>query len=201
MNTSARFKQKCLLAIAFALALAGCGERASVAFRATDVTGVEWGRDFELQDHTGTTRRLADYKGKVLVLTFGYTTCPDICPTALATLAESMRLLGDDAARVQVAFVSVDPERDTADQLRGYVAWFDPSFVGLRGNEQATAATASAFHIKYRKQHIASAAGYAVDHTAGQFVFDAAGRLRLFVQHGETPEGIAHDIRLLLARH
>lgn len=188
-----------LLATAVLSALIACGDEAPQAFRATDITGVEWGQDFELLDHAGTTKRLKDFRGKVLILTFGYTACPDICPTTLATLAESLRLLGEEAARVQVAFVSVDPDRDTAEQLQRYVTWFDARFVGLHGSEEATAVAASAFHVKFRKQYGDSAAGYAVDHTAGQFVFDASGRLRLFVQHGETPDSIAHDIRLVLS--
>lgn len=181
------------------IALAGCSDTPPTKFRTTDVTGVEWGQGFELQDHTGATRRLTDYRDKVVILAFGYTYCPDICPTALSTLAEVLRVLGEDADNVKVVFVTVDPDRDTADHLRDYVTWFDPRFIGLRGSEKATAAAADAFHVRFSKQHSDSVAGYVVDHTAGYFVFDTSGHIRLFVQHGETPGNISHDVRQLLA--
>jgi protein SCO1/2 len=186
-----------MLMVAGALALSGCGP-GSPKFKASDVTGAGFGRDFALSDPTGRQRTLADYRGKVVVLFFGYTQCPDVCPTTLAALAQTMKALGADASRVQVVFVTVDPDRDTAEVLASYVTAFDPSFVGLRGDAEAIARTAKEFRILYQKQPGRTPESYTVDHSAGTFVFDQQGRLRLYVGNGQEPEVFAHDIRELL---
>ena len=157
-----------------------------------------FGRDFALTDHTGKPRTLADFRGKVVVLFFGYTQCPDVCPTTLATLAEVMQRLGPDAASVQVLFVTIDPERDTAELLSQYVPAFNPSFVGLSGDAEATARTAKEFKILYQKQPGRTPGSYTMDHSAGTFVFDPQGRLRLYVGYGQGADVFVHDIRELL---
>ena len=170
----------------------------SPKFMASDVTGTTFGRDFRLVDHHGKARTLADYRGKAVVMFFGYTQCPDVCPTTLAELAETMKRLGPDADRVQVLFVTVDPERDTQDLLSKYVPAFDPRFVGLYGDADATARTAKEFKIIYQKQPGAAPGTYTVDHSAGTFIFDPAGKLRVYVGYGQGPDVFAHDLKVLL---
>ena len=186
-----------MLLVAGALALSGCGTGAP-KFKASDVTGAGFGRDFALTDAAGKPRTLADYRGKVVVLFFGYTQCPDVCPTTLSALAETMKTLGADADRVQVVFVTVDPDRDTGELISSYVTAFNPSFVALRGDAEATARTAKEFKILYQKQPGRTPESYTVDHSAGTFVFDTQGRLRLYVGNGQGPDVFAHDIRELL---
>ena len=186
-----------LVLLAGALILAGCSP-GTPQFRSSDVTGSAYGRDFSLTDHAGKPRTLADFRGKVVVLFFGYAQCPDVCPTTLAALAEAMRQLGPDAAKVQVLFVTVDPERDTRELMSSYVTAFDPSFLGLSGDAEATARTAKEFKILYQKQPGKTPESYTVDHSAGTFIFDPQGRLRLYVGHGQGPDVFAHDIRELL---
>lgn len=181
-----------------ASALAGCGPSAP-AFRSIDVTGADYGRGFKLTDHTGQPRTLADYKGRLVTLFFGFTHCPDVCPTSLSTMKQALTLLGPDAAKVQVLFITVDPERDTAELLANYVPKFDPAFIGLRGDPAATAETAKEYKIFYQKVAGAAEGQYTMDHSAGTYVHDAQGRLRLFIRHGETAENIAHDLKALLA--
>jgi protein SCO1 len=176
---------------------AGCGDSAP-KFKASDVTGTQLGRDFALVDHNGTPRTLADFRGKAVVLFFGYTQCPDVCPTTLSELAEAMRRLGPDAARVQVLFVTVDPERDTPELLKQYVPAFEPSFLGLTGDAAAIERTAKEFKILYRKQPGTAPGSYTMDHSAGTFVYDPQGRLRVYVGYGQGPDVFAHDIRELL---
>lgn len=185
--------------IAFVLgALVACG-RGEPQFRATDITGAQFGRSFELTDHTGKTRRLADFRGKVVVLFFGYTHCPDLCPTTLAEIAAALKKLGpEQAQRVQVLLATVDPERDTPEVLRGYVTAFDPSFLGLTGSDQQIAAAAKEFKVIYQKVPGDRPGSYSMDHSAGTYVFDSQGRLRLFVSYGQGADVFAHDIRALL---
>ncbi|HEX9179662.1 MAG TPA: SCO family protein [Burkholderiales bacterium] len=185
------------LVLAALALLAGCSEPPP-QFKSTDVTGMNLSGDFRLTDHNGKARTLADFRGKVVVVFFGYTHCPDVCPTTLAELAEAMKMLGKDAERVQVLFVSVDPERDTAELLAKYVPSFNPSFLGLRGDPDATAKTAKDFKIMYQKQAGSTPETYTVDHSAGSFVFDPQGRLRLYVSYGKGAEVFAHDIGALL---
>ncbi len=176
--------------------LAACGA-GGPAFQASDISGSSFGRDFELKDPQGRTRTLADFRGKAVVLFFGYTQCPDVCPTTLAALAETMKRLGPDADRVQVLFVTVDPERDTPALLAQYVPAFDPRFLGLYGDADATARTAKEFKVLYQK--VAGPSGnYTMDHSAGTYVFDPQGRLRLYVSNGQGPDVFVHDLRELL---
>ncbi len=183
-----------------ALALAGCDKLASkpVAFDNVDITGADYAHGFTLTDHTGKVRTLADFKGKLVFLFFGYTQCPDVCPTTMAEMAAVMQALGPDAAKVQVLFVTVDPERDTQELLAQYVPAFNPSFIGLRGDLATTAATAKEFKVFYAKSEGATPGSYSVDHTYGSYVFDTTGKIRLFVRHGKGPAPIVHDIKLLL---
>jgi len=188
-----------LAAAVLALGLAACGP-AGPTFKGSDVTGATLARDFALQDPTGATRTLADFRGKVVVVFFGFTQCPDVCPTTLSTLAEAMKALGPDADRVQVLFVTVDPERDTPALLAEYVPAFDKRFLGLRGDEAALEQTAKEFKVIYQKVPGATPDTYTVDHSAGTFVYDPAGRLRVYMGHGQTAEAFAHDIRALLSQ-
>lgn len=185
-----------LLLLLFAL-LAACGQPQK--FHAADLSAVTWGTDFSLTDHAGRKRTLADFRGKAVVMFFGYTQCPDVCPGNMSAMREVMDLLGPDAARVQMLFVTVDPERDTPELLGQYVPTFHPSFLGLYADPATTAATAKEFKVFYVKQPGSTPSTYTVDHTAGSYVFDPAGKLRLYVKHGETPARIAADLRMLLA--
>ncbi|MBN8479382.1 MAG: SCO family protein [Burkholderiales bacterium] len=197
MDRSRRTILARVAALAAAIALAGCGPD-KAKFKGSDVTGSPFGRDFALTDHDGRARTLADWKGRVVVLFFGYTQCPDVCPTTLSTLAEAMKALGPDADRVQVLFASVDPDRDTAELLRQYVPAFDPRFVGLRGEGPALEAVTREFKVIYQKVPGTTPTTYTVDHSAGTFLFDPKGRLRVYEGHGQTAEGFAQDIRALL---
>lgn len=182
-------------ALAFAVALCGC---APEKFRSTDITGANFAREIQLTGHDGAPRTLADFRGKVVVLFFGYTQCPDICPTTLAQFAEALKQLGKDADRVQVLFVTVDPERDTQELLSRYVPAFDRRFLGLYGDAQATARTAKEFRVIYQKQPGKTPESYTVDHSAGTFVYDRSGRIRLFVRHDRPVADLVHDVKLLL---
>ena len=186
------------LAIGVVAALAVLKPPAPPKFEAVDITGVEWGKDFGLTDHTGRTRTLADFRGKAVTMFFGFTHCPDMCPTAMAELAEVMKLLGDDASRVQVLFVTVDPKRDTAAVLSQYVPAFHPSFLGLYGDARETERTAKEFKVYYHANTPNASGAYSVDHSGQVLVFDPQGRLRLLMKPDLTPEAMAHDLRLLL---
>jgi protein SCO1/2 len=186
-----------LAVIAAALVLAACGP-AVPTFKGADITGASFGRELSLADHHGKARTLADFHGKAVVIFFGFTQCPDVCPTALSTLAEAMRRLGPDAARVQVLFVTIDPERDTAELLSRYVPAFHPSFLGLRGDAEATARVAKEFKVLYQKVPGQTPDTYTMDHSAGLYLLDPQGRLRVFESHGQGAEAIAHDLAQLL---
>jgi len=166
-------------------------------FHANDVGSKYAGADFKLTDHNGTPRTLADFRGKVVVIFFGYVHCPDVCPTTMADLAQAMRGLGKQANRVQVLFVTVDPERDTPELLAQYVPAFDAEFLGLYGDKKATEQAAQAFDVSYQKQITRS--GYNVDHSSGTFMVDTAGRVRLLAPFAQRAEWLEQDIRLLLA--
>jgi protein SCO1/2 len=168
-------------------------------FESVDITGADYAQDFHLVDTTGKPRSLADYRGKIVMLFFGYTQCPDACPTTMADLKSVMQTLGADADRVQVLFVTLDPARDTPAVLGQYVPAFDPRFVGLLGDDATIAATAKAFRVFYQKVPGATPDSYLLDHTAGTYVFDASGHLRLFVRQGESASAITHDVRQLLS--
>ncbi len=169
------------------------------AFKGIDITGAEYARELALPDTSGKPRTLADFKGKVTVVFFGYTQCPDVCPTTLAEIADVKQKLGPDGAKVQSVFVSVDPERDTPEVLGAYVANFGRDFVALRGTPEQTKEAAKAFKVFFAKVPGKSEGSYTMDHTAGSFVFDPQGRVRLFVRYGGGADAMAHDIRLLLA--
>lgn len=192
-----------ILAALFASAtlLAACdkapGSRPS--FKAIDITGADYARDFSLPDADGRLRSLADFKGKVVVVFFGYTQCPDVCPTTLAELAEVKRALGPDGAKVQGVFITVDPERDTPALLKAYVGNFGPDQIGLRGTPEQTQALAKQFKVFYAKVPGKTEGSYTVDHTAGSYVFDTQGRIRLFTRYGSGSKALADDLRLLLA--
>ena len=181
--------------------IAGCGGEGAPKFRNTDITGAGYASGFDLTDHTGQRRTLEDYRGKVVTVFFGFTQCPDVCPASLAIMSDVMRLLGEDADRVQVLFITVDPERDTAELLAHYVPSFDPRFVGLYGTLQETEAVAKDFRIFYAKSGDTSGPNYSIDHSAGTYIFDPEGRLRLYARHAEAAENVAADISLLLAGH
>ncbi|HET9662780.1 MAG TPA: SCO family protein [Burkholderiales bacterium] len=189
-----------LLVIASSLLL-GCERTsgpASPAFRLTDVTKAPFGKALALNDHHGKPRSLEEFRGKVVVLFFGFIHCPDACPATLAELAQVAKALGPDAAKMQVLFVTVDPERDTPELLRQYVPSFHPDFLGMYGDAAATAQTAKEFKIFYQKQPPSAGGGYTVDHSAGTYILDQQGRLRLFAQYGAGAPALLHDIRLLL---
>jgi len=186
------------LTVAF---LNGCNlPEASQPFKSTNVTGIETGKDFRLTDHHGKVRTLSDFKGKVVIVFFGYTHCPDICPSTLSDLSQVMRLLGPDADKVQVLFITVDPERDTQELLAQYVPAFNPTFIGLYGTPEQTAATATEFRLFYRKEPGSSPENYTVDHSVGSYIYDQSGKLRLRTSYGQGVDVLAHDIKLLLGK-
>ncbi|HEV7617415.1 MAG TPA: SCO family protein [Burkholderiaceae bacterium] len=169
------------------------------AFINTDVTGLDYAKDFALTDHTGKLRTLADFKGKAVMVFFGYTQCPDVCPTTMVEMANVMKQLGPQADSVQVLFVTVDPERDTPALLSRYIPAFDPRFLGLSGDKAATEKVAKEFKVFYQKVPGKQPGSYTMDHTAGSYVFDPQGRVRLFVRHGQGAEPIVHDLKILLS--
>jgi protein SCO1/2 len=189
-----------LAACIAAASLAGCDKVPSkqASFQNTDVTGLDYARGFSLTDHTGKPRTLADFKGKVVVVFFGYTQCPDVCPTTMAEMASVMQKLGPQADGVQVLFITLDPERDTQQLLASYVPAFDKRFIGLYGTLDQTARTAKEFKVFYAKVPGAAPNSYTIDHTAGSYVFDRDGKLRLFVRHGQGADPIVHDLKQLL---
>jgi protein SCO1/2 len=165
-------------------------------FRSTDITGVDYGKSLELTDHTGRARTLQDFRGKAVVLFFGFTHCPDVCPTTLADLSQAIKQLGPDAQRVQVLFVTVDPERDTREALAKYVTAFDPRFLGLYGDAAATRRTAQEFKIYYEKRK--NGDSYSIDHSGQSYVIDPQGRLRLLVRPDRIAQDLADDLQALL---
>jgi len=185
------------LVSAFALAAAGCME-SKPQFKGVDLTGADYARDFQLTDHNGQPRSLQDFKGKVVVVFFGFTQCPDVCPTTLAELAEAKKLLGADGDKLQGIFVTVDPERDTPEVLKAYMANFDPSFLALRGTPEQIAAVAKDFKLYYKKVEGKTPGAYTMDHGAASYVYDPQGRLRLYARYGSGAQAMADDIRLLL---
>jgi len=182
------------------LTIAVCGVLASgaaLAFKGVDVTGQGYGGDFNLVGHDGKPRNQADFPGKIVVVTFGFTHCPDVCPTSLAALAAAMAALGEDRKRVQGVLITVDPERDTPALLARYVTAFEPSFLGLAGDARATREVARAFRVFYQK--VPGPKGdYTMDHSTGYYVIDSKGRTRLMFRYGQPPADMAYDIRELL---
>ena len=186
-------------AVMAAVALAGCQPSTPPTFQATDITGAAFARDFRLTDHNGVVRTLADFKGKVVAIFFGYTHCPDVCPTTLSDFSAALQQLGPQAARVQVIFVTVDPQRDTPDLLKQYVPAFNPGFLGMYSDPATLKELAKEFKVVYQKTSVKGVDDYLIDHSAGTYVYDPQGRLRLLMPYGSTPEAIAQDLRTLLA--
>jgi protein SCO1/2 len=185
-----------LLLLVFPFLLAACGD---AGFKNTDVSGADYAKNFALTDQTGKPRTLADFKGKVVTIFFGYTQCPDVCPTTMVQMSEVMKKLGKDADKVQVLFVTIDPERDTQVLLSQYVPAFDPRFLGLRGDAETTAKVAKDFKVFYQKVPGKTPGTYTMDHSAGSYVYDPQGRLRLFVRHAPPNEDPSQSIDRLVA--
>ena len=182
-----------------ALGLAGCGAPAP-EFKGSDITGAGFGKRLALTDHNGRPVTLETFRGKLVVLFFGYTHCPDVCPTTLSDMAQALKLVPPAVAgKVQVLFVSVDPERDTPETLKAYVPYFHPAFLGLYGTPEEVAKAATEFKVAFRKHVEPGATGYLVDHSAGSYVLDEKGRLRLYLPFAHPPADIAHDLSTLAA--
>jgi len=177
------------------VAAAGC-DGGGPRFKSTDVTGADYGKTLELTDHTGRPRKLEDFRGKAVVVFFGFTHCPDVCPTTLADVSQVLKQLGPDAQRVQVLFVTVDPERDTKELLAKYVTAFDPGFLGLYGDVAATQRAAREFKVYFEKRKTGD--GYSIDHSGQSYVIDPQGRLRLFVRPDRIATDLPDDLRTLL---
>lgn len=181
------------------LALAACHAEPRQEFLATDITGAEFARDFSLVDHNGQPRALADFRGKAVAIFFGYTHCPDVCPTTLSDFAAALRQLGPDAERVQVIFVTVDPERDTPELLREFVPAFNPGFLGMYSDPETLRQLAKEFKVVYQKTAVKAPDDYLIDHSAGTYIYDPQGNLRLLMPYGSRPDAIARDLKTLLA--
>lgn len=193
---------KALFIFLMLLALAGCDQfsagKADATFVNSDVTGLAYAKDFALTDHNGKPRTLADFKGKAVLVFFGFTQCPDVCPSTMIEMADVMKQLGPLADKVQVLFVTLDPERDTQALLAQYVPAFDPRFLGLYGDSAATEKVAKEFKVFYQKVPGKTPGSYTLDHTAGSYVFDPQGHIRLFVRHGQGVAPLVHDLKMLL---
>ncbi len=191
-------RRHCLLMICATVLLTAC-EPAKPPFNSVDITGIQgYGNDFRLTDHKGQARTMADYRGKVVAIFFGYTFCPDVCPTTLSEMRQVMQQLGGQGEKLQVLFITVDPKRDSQEVLGKYVPSFHPSFLGLNGDDAAIRQVAKDFKIVARVAEGKSADSYTVDHTAGTFIFDTQGRLRLMAPYGIGAEKLAADIKRLM---
>ncbi len=182
-----------------ALLLAACSDGSKAAFSAIDVTGADYAKDFALTDHNGQPRSLKDFQGKVVVMFFGYTQCPDVCPTSMTELAEVKKTLGPDGDKVQGLFVTIDPERDRPEVMKSYMANFDPSFLALYASSpEQLAALAKDYKVYYKKVQGKSPTSYTMDHSAGMYIYDTQGRLRLYSRYGSGAQALASDLKLLL---
>ena len=203
MFNSTRFSASCFRlfgACALALSLVGlsaCSEP-KPAFKAVDITGADYAKELNLTDQNGQVRKLKDFSGKLVVVFFGYTQCPDVCPTTMQELAEVKRLLGPDGDKLQAVFVTVDPERDTTELLKAYVENFDASFVALRPTQEQLPAIAKEFKIYFKRVEGKTPTSYTMDHSAGSYTFDTQGRVRLFNRYGMGAQALADDFKLLL---
>lgn len=195
MPISPLFSPRFWSIITFSLLLAACD--GAPQFKSTDITGVDYGKSLQLTDHTGRARTLQDFRGKAVVLFFGFTHCPDVCPTTLAEVSQAIKQLGPDGERVQVLFVTVDPERDKPEALAKYVTAFDPRFLGLYGDAEATRRAAQEFKIYYEKRKTGDS--YSVDHSGQSYVIDPQGRLRLLVRPDRIGADLADDLKTLLS--
>ena len=182
----------------FGLSLAGCSE-SKPTFNAVDLTGAEYARDFKLTDMNGQVRTLGDFKGKVVVVFFGYAQCPDVCPTTMTEMAQVKQKLGKDGDKLQVVFITVDPERDTPEIMKAYMGAFDPAFVALIPTPEQLAAVAKDFKVYYKKVDGKTPTSYSMDHSAAQYIYDPQGRLRLYARYGAGVDPMVADIKALLA--
>jgi protein SCO1 len=185
------------LLLAGVLALAACSET-KTAFSGIDITGADYATGFSLTDHNGQPRTLADFKGKAVVVFFGFTQCPDVCPTSMVEMAEARRLLGADGERLQGLFISIDPERDTPEIMKEYMASFDPSFLALYAAPGDLPALAKSYRIYYKKVEGKTPTSYSMDHSAGSYVYDPQGRIRLYHRYGSGAAALAGDVKRLL---
>ncbi|MGV0960937.1 MAG: SCO family protein [Limnohabitans sp.] len=184
-------------ALSALLVLGGCGQD-KPSFRGVDITGADYAQGWALTDHNGQQRTLKDFAGKAVIVFFGYTQCPDVCPTSMQELAEVKRLLGKDGDRLQGVFITVDPERDTPELLKSYMANFDPSFVALRPAPEQLPQVAKDFKIYFKKVEGKTPTSYTMDHSAGSFTFDPQGRVRLYNRYGSGAQALAEDVKILL---
>jgi protein SCO1 len=187
----------CVLLAGGAGLLTACSPK-SLQFTAIDITGADYAKDFSLVDHNGQTRTLKDFQGKIVMMFFGYTQCPDVCPTSMLEMAQIKQLLGKDGERLQALFVTIDPERDQPEMLKEYMAAFDPTFLALVPTPEQLVALAKDFKVYYKKVDGPTPTSYTMDHTAGSYVYDTTGKLRLFTRYGTKPELTAADLRQLL---
>jgi len=188
---------KLLAAGGASLGLAGCMQN-KASFNAVDITGADYAKGFTLKDANGATRTLADFKGKVVVLFFGYAQCPDVCPTTMTEMTQVKQQLGADAGKLQVVFVTVDPERDTPEVMKAYMGAFDPSFVALIPTPEQLTAVAKDFKIYYKKSEGKTPTSYSMDHSAASYVYDPEGRLRLYARYGQGVAPMVADVKTLL---
>ena len=188
---------KLLTSLALVLSLGACNEQ-KMSFHGVDITGADYAKNLNLTDQNGQARTLKDFAGKVVVVFFGYTQCPDVCPTTMQELTEVKRLLGPDGDKLQAVFVTVDPERDTPELLKAYVENFDPSFVALRPTVEQLPAVAKEFKIYYKRVEGKTPTSYTMDHSAGSYTFDPQGRIRLFNRYGSGAKVLAEDFKWLL---
>lgn len=187
----------CAMPVSATAILTACSEK-KTEFRGVDITGADYARDFALTDHNGQVRSLKDFRGKVVVVFFGFTQCPDVCPTSMQELAQVKQALGADGDRLQGIFVTVDPERDQLDMLKAYMANFDPSFLALRPTPEQLPALAKDYKIYYKKVDGKSPTSYTMDHSAGSYVYDPQGRLRVYTRYGTGAQALLSDIQALL---
>jgi protein SCO1/2 len=199
VNVSRRLTLSLTLSVVAAslFGLSGCTEP-KAAFKGVDITGADYAKELNLPDQNGQVRKIKDFSGKLVVVFFGYTQCPDVCPTTMQELAEVKRLLGADGDKLQAVFVTVDPERDTTELLKAYIENFDASFVALRPTPEQLPAIAKEFKIYFKRVEGKTPTSYTMDHSAGSYTFDAQGKVRLFNRYGMGPEALAHDFKLLL---
>ena len=199
VSSSRRFSLSVALsAVALSvLGLTACMDP-KAAFKGVDITGADYAKELNLPDQNGQVRKIKDFSGKLVVVFFGYTQCPDVCPTTMQELAEVKRLLGADGDKLQAVFVTVDPERDTTELLKAYVENFDPSFVALRPTPEQLPQITKEFKIYFKRVEGKTPTSYTMDHSAGSYTFDAQGKVRLFNRYGMGAEALAHDFKLLL---
>ena len=186
------------LCLVLMLVACDANKQQAPVFVGTDITGADFAKDFDLLDSRGVKHQLKDYRGKLVVVFFGYTHCPDVCPTTMADMAKAMKLLGEQANQVQVIFITLDPERDTPEVLAKYLPSFDQRFVGLYGNAAQTAETAETYKVFYSKQVVVGKSGYTIDHSAGSYVYDKQGKIRIYFKYGQKPNEIASDLKQIM---